>query len=123
MRTETIILTYGPGQFSGDVNAINGRPTIARRRVTVGGEVIQLDRELLLTLIQAAAELSGIVVRALILRRVAMIARGRGDVVVVGSSHNPGTLRAKEFLAPDCHTCSKPAGPASLPSVMYGAGT
>jgi thioredoxin reductase (NADPH) len=101
--SETVIVTYGPGQFSGEVNAINGRPAIARLRVTKGGEVIELDREQLLNLIQRDAELSEIVMRALILRRVALIAGELGDVIVVGSMHSPGTLRVKEFLARNGH--------------------
>ncbi|HMF95643.1 MAG TPA: FAD-dependent oxidoreductase [Vicinamibacterales bacterium] len=102
-RPETVILTYGPGQFSGEVNAINGRPAIARLRVTVAGEVIQLEHEQLVSLIQTDAELGEIVMRALILRRVALIAGELGDVVVVGSTHNPGTLRVKEFLTRNGH--------------------
>src|SRR5579884_1336430 len=101
--SETLIVTYGPGQFSGEVNAINGRPAIARLRVTKAGEVIELDREQLLNLIQRDAELSEIVMRALILRRVALIAGQLGDVVVAGSLHSAGTLRVKEFLARNGH--------------------
>ncbi len=100
---ETVIITYGPRQFSGELNAINGRPAIARLRVAEDGEVIQLEREQLLALIQGDAELSEIVMRALILRRVALIARELGDVVVVGSRHSAGTLRVKEFFTRNGH--------------------
>src|SRR3954463_16510459 len=72
--SHTVIVTYGPGQFSGEVNAINGRPAIARLHVTAAGEVIELNREQLLTLIQTDAELSELFMRALILRRVALVA-------------------------------------------------
>ncbi|HEX6314175.1 MAG TPA: FAD-dependent oxidoreductase [Gemmatimonadaceae bacterium] len=41
--------------------------------------------------------------RAFILRRVELIARGVGDVVVIGSSHCAGTLRVKEFLTRNGH--------------------
>ncbi len=101
--THTVVVTYRPGHFSGEVNAINGRPAIARLRVTEPGEVIQLDREQLLALIQADAELSELFMRALILRRVALIARQLSDAVVVGSAHNAGTLRVKEFLLRNDH--------------------
>jgi hypothetical protein len=79
---------------------------IARLRVAEGGEVIQLEREELLALIQTDGELSEIVVRALILRRVALIARELSDVVVVGTRHNAGTLRVKEFLTRNGHPFS-----------------
>jgi thioredoxin reductase (NADPH) len=41
--------------------------------------------------------------RAFILRRVALIARGIGDVVLLGSGFSPGTLRVKEFLSRNGH--------------------
>ena len=100
---ERVILTYGPGQFSGEISAISGRPAIARMCVTMSGEVIQLDRDQLLGLIQTDAELSEIFIRTLVLRRVALIAREIGDVIVVGSTHSAGTLRLKGFLARNGH--------------------
>src|SRR3989475_2128889 len=44
--------------------------------------------------------------RAFILRRVEMIAHEFGDVVLVGSTHAPGTLRVKEFLTRNGHPYS-----------------
>src|SRR2546421_611845 len=40
---------------------------------------------------------------AFIVRRVELIARGFGDVVLLGSSYSPGTLRVKEFLSRNGH--------------------
>ena len=65
--------------------------------------MIQLDREQLLALIQTDAELSEIVMRAFILRRLELIARHLGDVVVIGSAHCAGTLRVKDFLTRNGH--------------------
>ena len=65
--------------------------------------MIELDREHLLALVQTDSELSEIFMRAFILRRVELIAHGFGDVVLVGSSHSPGTLRIKEFLTRNGH--------------------
>jgi thioredoxin reductase (NADPH) len=102
-RAETIITTFGPGQFSGETNLITGRPALARTRVSESGEVIELDREQLLALVQTDAELSEILMRAFILRRVELIARGYGDVILIGSAHCAGTLRVKEFLVRNGH--------------------
>jgi len=100
---ETLIVSHGPGQFSGEANLISGRRALARVRVSPPGEVIQLDREHLLAVIQSDAELSEILMRAFILRRLELIARDLGDVVVIGSAHSAGTLRVKEFLARNGH--------------------
>ena len=100
---ETLIVRLQPGQFSGEASMISGRRAIARLRVNEPGEVIQIDREPLLALIQTDPELSEILMRAFMLRRVAFIARDLGDVVVIGSTHSSGTLRVKEFLTRNGH--------------------
>src|SRR5262249_14282676 len=100
---EMLIVNFRADQFSGEGNMLSGRRSMARLRVSESGEVIQLDREALLSLIQTDAELSEILMRALILRRLELIARDLGDVVVIGSAHSAGTLRVKEFLARNGH--------------------
>ena len=102
-NSETLIVTHQPGQFSGEGNMITGRRSLARVRVSESGEVIELDREQVLSLVQTDAELSEILMRAFILRRTELIARGLGDVVVIGSTHCAGTLRVKEFLTRNGH--------------------
>jgi thioredoxin reductase (NADPH) len=101
--SETLLVIHRPGQFSGEANMISGRGSVGRVRVSQPGEVIQLDREQLLALIQTDAELSEILMRAFILRRLELIARDLGDVVVVGSMHCAGTLRVNEFLTRNGH--------------------
>src|SRR5215472_12166393 len=83
--TQTVLLVLGPGQVTGEVNTLSGRPAFVRIRATQPGEVIELDREHVLALIQTDTELSEILMRTFILRRVQLIARGLGDVVLVGS--------------------------------------
>lgn len=101
--SETLIVTHRRGQFSGEGTMITGRRALSRIRVSEPGEVIELDREQLLGLIQTDAELSEILMRAFILRRSELIARGLGEVVVIGSVHCAGTLRVKEFLTRNGH--------------------
>jgi thioredoxin reductase (NADPH) len=100
---DTLIVSHHAGQFSGEANMITGRRALGRLRVSEPGEVIQLDREPLLTLIQTDPELSEILMRAFLLRRLELIARHLGDVVVIGSAHCAGTLRVKEFLTRNGH--------------------
>src|ERR1700736_3167422 len=101
--TETLVVAHGPGQFSGEASMISGRRAMGRLRASEPGEVIQLEREQLLALIQTDAELSEILMRAFMLRRLELIAHELGDVVVVGSAHCAGTLRVKEFLTRNGH--------------------
>ena len=100
---ETLVTVHGPGQFTGEVNMLSGRPALVRARVSESGEVIELDRQQFLALVQTDSELSELIMRAFILRRVELIAHGLGDVVLVGSNHCSGTLRVKEFLMRNGH--------------------
>jgi thioredoxin reductase (NADPH) len=100
---ETLVAVHSPGQFTGEVNMISGRRALFRARARESGEVIELDREQMVTLVQTDAELSEILMRAFILRRVELVASGLGDAVLVGSVHSPGTLRIKEFLTRNSH--------------------
>jgi thioredoxin reductase (NADPH) len=101
--TEALIVTHHAGQFTGEGTMLTGRRALARIRVSEPGEVIELDREQLLGLIQTDAELSDIFMRAFVLRRIELIAGGYGDVVMIGSAHNAGTLRIREFLRRNGH--------------------
>ncbi|PYJ52702.1 MAG: pyridine nucleotide-disulfide oxidoreductase, partial [Verrucomicrobia bacterium] len=96
--TESPIVTLQPGQFTGEVNMLSGRRGFTRIRAGDDGEVIDVEREQLLALVQTDSELSDILMRAFILRRVELIAHEIGDAVLVGSNHSAGTLRIKEFL-------------------------
>jgi thioredoxin reductase (NADPH) len=104
--TETLVAVHGPGQFTGEVNMLSGRPALLRSRASEPGDVIELAHEQLLALVQTDSELSELIMRAFILRRVELIAHGLGNVVLVGSNHCAGTLRVKEFLTRNGHPYS-----------------
>jgi thioredoxin reductase (NADPH) len=103
---ETLITIHGPGQFTGEVNNLSGRPAVVRMRATKQGELIELDRQHMLALLQTDADLGEIMMRAFILRRVELVSAGMGDVVLVGSIYSAGTLRIKEFLMRNGHPYS-----------------
>ena len=97
------VRTIRAGQFSGEVSILSGRPSLITLRVCQDGELIELDRNSLLSVVQTDAELSEILVRAFLLRRVGLISGGFADVVLVGSNHSSDTLRIKEFLTRNGH--------------------
>ena len=103
---EQLVVTFGPGMFTGEGNMLTGRPVFVRVQAGEEGEVIEVDRDVLLAVIQTDSELSEILMRAFLLRRIELIARGIGDVVLVGSTHCSGTLRVKEFLTRNGHPYS-----------------
>src|SRR3989449_2841763 len=102
-NVEEVMATFGPGMFTGEVTMLSGRRGLAQIRAGAVGEGIEVSRDDLLALIQTDGELSEILMRAFILRRVELISRGVSDVVVLGSSHCQGTLRIREFLTRNGH--------------------
>jgi thioredoxin reductase (NADPH) len=100
---EQVFVTYGPGQFSGEVVMISGARSLARGRVAEPGEFLELSADALRTLIAKDAELSELFMRAFLLRRVALISAGLGNAIVLGSQHSSNTLRLREFLTRNGH--------------------
>jgi thioredoxin reductase (NADPH) len=100
---DLLVAVLRPAQFTGDVSMILGRPAQMRLRVSVSGEVVQLTRDQMHALIQTDAEMSEVLMRALIHRRVAVVAQGIGDVLLIGSIRSAATLRIKQFLTRNGH--------------------
>src|SRR5664279_1572861 len=96
--TDDFVTAHEPGQFSGDVDLLSGRPVVVRGRATGMTRALELPAERLRALVQTDPELSEIFLRAFILRRIALQARGQGAIVLIGSRHSAGTLLLQEFL-------------------------
>ena len=100
---DLLIAIVRPDQFTGDISMILGRPALMRLRVRESGEVVQLTRDQMHALIQADAEVSEVLMTALLHRRVAMVAQGIGDALLIGSARSAATLRIKAFLTRNGH--------------------
>ncbi len=100
---EHVFATHGPGNFSGDMVMISGTGSLARGRVAEPGEFLVVAVDALRSLIAKDAELSDIFMRAYIRRRLALIAGGIGNVIILGSRHSANTLRLREFLTRNGH--------------------
>jgi thioredoxin reductase (NADPH) len=94
------VVTDGPGVFTGEVGTLAGRAAIATGKVSLDTEAIVIDEASLRTLVIVEAELSELIMRAFILRRVAFIQDVHGGgVTMIGSRHSSDTFRLREFLA------------------------
>jgi len=82
---------------------IAGQRCWVHGRVTAPGEFLELSRDAMLALVARDAELSEILMRAFILRRVLLIREGSGNVVVMGSRHSAQTLQLREFFSRNGH--------------------
>jgi thioredoxin reductase (NADPH) len=96
---EEPVVVHQPGQFTGEINMLSARRSLVRARVATDGAVIAVDREDLRILVHRDSELSEILMRAFILRRVAFMAQDTHDMVLLGSRHSGSTQHIREFLS------------------------
>jgi thioredoxin reductase (NADPH) len=98
LNGEVPVVIHTAGKFSGDVGTLRGIGAALRTRVREDGEALAIDEAHLRTVVQTDSELSELLMRAYILRRVLLITTQSSDVILLGSSHSSGTLRLQQFL-------------------------
>ncbi len=96
-------IRFTAGMFTGERSVLAGGRFLGRIAAIEPTEVIAIERDELLKLIQTDTELSDILLRAFILRRLQLIERGFSDVVILGSYHCSGLLHILEFLMRNGH--------------------
>lgn len=101
--TRDTIVLHHPGSFMGELAQLSGQPSLieATARGPVEAVVIPPDR--LRGLLIAEAEIGERIMRALILRRVALIESHAGGPVIVGPADDGDVLRLADFLRRNGH--------------------
>ncbi|RYX98160.1 MAG: cyclic nucleotide-binding domain-containing protein [Comamonadaceae bacterium] len=92
------VARQGRGEFLGEVGQLSGRPALVDGHADEDVEALLLPPAQLRALIVAEADLGERVVRALILRRVALIEAGASGPVLIGQPQSAGVLRLQGFL-------------------------
>jgi thioredoxin reductase (NADPH) len=100
---ERVVVSLRAGQFTGEATLLSGRRGLGSIRAAEPTEVIEVARKDLLEFILTDDPLSEILMRAFLLRRVSLVARGFGDVILAGSNFCQATLQVKEFLTRNGH--------------------
>jgi thioredoxin reductase (NADPH) len=95
---ERFVVAHAAHEFTGEMVMLTGARCLVRGRITEAGEVLEVTPDGLRSLVAKDAELGEIFMRAFILRRLALITNGLGNVVLLGSRYCPNTLRLREFL-------------------------
>ena len=96
---EAPVTSHRAGQFSGEVNQLAGRPSIARGRAGAEGcTALPYDAAHLRALMVGSAEVGEIVMRALILRRVGLIEEGGSGTILIGVPGSREIIRLQGFL-------------------------
>jgi thioredoxin reductase (NADPH) len=98
-----IIVTHRPGAFMGELAQLVGRPALVDAHALGLVEALLIAPDRLRALMIGEAELGERIMRALILRRVNLIAAGVGGPIIVGRADNSDVLRLEGFLARNGH--------------------
>lgn len=102
-ETERIVTVLTPGMFTGEAGMIGGQRAVVLARVTAPGEVLEVCPEDLRALATHDDQLSELFLRAFMLRRLTLITRNLGNVIVIGSRHSAGTSQLRGFLGRNGH--------------------
>jgi thioredoxin reductase (NADPH) len=94
----TPIVRQGPGEFLAEVGQLSGHHALVDGDAEEDVEALLISPEQLRALIIAEADLGERIMRALILRRVALIESGATGPVLVGRPDSPALLRLQSFL-------------------------
>jgi thioredoxin reductase (NADPH) len=103
LGNSSYITTHMPGQFSGEVAQLSGRPSLGNGEADGDVEVLVVPSESLRALLVAHADLGERIVRALILRRVGLIEQNSGGPVIVGPRGHGRIHTLQSFLLANGH--------------------
>ncbi|MFC5069107.1 FAD-dependent oxidoreductase [Flaviflagellibacter deserti] len=101
---EQPIVSHMAGQFSGEISQLAGRASLAAGKAGAEGCVaVPLDAPHLRALVIGSAEIGEIVMRAYILRRVALIEGGNAGSTLLGRANDRDLVRLQGFLTRNGH--------------------
>ncbi len=92
------IFTIEAGCFLGELNTLSGRPALVDAVAKNEVHALLIPSEQLRDLLVEEAEIGEKMMRALILRRVALLEVGAGGPVIVGHTHDGDVIRLEGFL-------------------------
>lgn len=100
VETPRTVAVLGPGEFTGDVAALIGTPSLVGAVARGDCEVYGVPSEMLRQVLNRCPDLGDILLQAFIARRHLLREPGTfTGVRVIGSRHSRDTLRIREFLA------------------------
>ena len=93
------ILEQGPGEFVAEIGQLSGQPALVDVHAIDHVEALLISPEKLRALMIEEPEIGERIMRALILRRVALVEASAGGPVLIGPESNPDVIRLQGFLA------------------------
>ena len=95
---ETVIATYGRGQFLGEIGLLTGQRAYLSAVASTAGRVLRIPVEQVRVVMAQELGLSELILRTFLLRHSILTGRGSG-LTLIGSRFDAGTRRLLEILA------------------------
>ncbi|HTT08013.1 MAG TPA: FAD-dependent oxidoreductase [Gammaproteobacteria bacterium] len=92
------VVEHGPGAFSGELSQLSGKPSFVDGVAVGEVDAIEINAGGLHALLISEAALGEKIMRAMILRRVALIEAGAGGPVLIGAAASHDVARLRGFL-------------------------
>ncbi|MET0383997.1 MAG: FAD-dependent oxidoreductase [Burkholderiaceae bacterium] len=89
---------YGPGEFLAEAGTLTGAPVLVDITALEDSEGLLVPPDQLRALIIAEADLGERIMRAMILRRVALIQAGASGATIIGAAGSASVMRLQNFL-------------------------
>lgn len=95
---QRVVTTHNEKEFTGEVDLFNDRKILVSGAMGADGEVVRVNRANFRKLISAEPDIGELVMRAFILRRVALISHEQASVTLIGLRESKDTNRIERFL-------------------------
>ena len=96
--SESVVTIHEAREFTGELDLFSHREALVTARAATAVEVLRMGRERFREYVAAETDISDIILRAVILRRLGLIQHLQAGAVIVGAGHATATLRLQNFL-------------------------
>ena len=107
LNHEQAVVTLSAGHIIGEISQLAGRSTLAAGRAGSDGcTAVPFDAPHLRALVIGSAEIGELIMRAFILRRVALLESGNAGSVLIGRPDSADLVRLQGFLSRNGYPCT-----------------
>ena len=100
---DRLVTLLWAGMFTGEAGMIGGQRAVVQARATQDGALLEVSPGNLRVLVARDAQIGELLLRAFMLRRLTLISKQLGNVLIVGSRFCADTVRLREFLGRNGH--------------------
>lgn len=94
----SIVVTYGTGQFTGELSQLSDRPALVDADVIEDASTLLITSDRLRDVFIQEAVLGELIMRALILRRTNLLEVSAGGPIIIGRAQTADVVRLQDFL-------------------------